>query len=108
MHYLAHHNVVEEGFKTAAKFLRQLNIYRAIDLPYQTQLVPLAAILAEISLKGENPASRAKLARWFWCGIFGELYGSAIESRFAQDVQGVSAWVDAGPEPDTVRDGVFR
>jgi hypothetical protein len=106
--YRAHRPAVEEGFKTAAKFLRQLSIHRVIDLPYQTQLVPLAAILAEIGPKWENAGTRAKLARWFWCGIFGELYGSAIESRFAKDVQEMASWLDGGPEPTTVRDGIFR
>ena len=47
-------------------------------------------------------------ARWFWCGIFGELYGSAIESRFAKDVLEVPVWLDDGPEPSTITDGRFR
>jgi hypothetical protein len=78
---------VERGFKTAAQFLRQLSIFRVADLPYQTQVLPLAAILTILGPKWENATVRAKLARWFWCGIFGELYGSATESRFAKDVQ---------------------
>ena len=106
--YLEHKVAVEEGFKTAAKFLRQQNIYRVIDLPYQTQLVPLAAIFAEIGGRSEHTANMAKIARWFWCGIFGELYGSAIESRFAKDIVEVPAWLDGGPEPATVKEGVFR
>jgi len=106
--YVAHRAAIEEGFKTAAKFLRQLSIYRVADLPYQSQLVPLATILAEIGPRWENAASRGKLARWFWCGIFGELYGSAVEGRFAKDVQEVPAWLDGGEEPSTVRDGSFR
>jgi hypothetical protein len=106
--YRAHRSTVEEGFKTAAKFLRQLNIFRVADLPYQTQPVPLAAILTIIGSKWENAAIRARLARWFWCGIFGELYGSAVESRFAKDAQEVPAWFDGGPEPSTVREGIFR
>jgi hypothetical protein len=106
--FLRHRGAVEGGFKTAARFLWQLNIFRVADLPYQTQVVPLAAILAVIGSKWENAAVKAKLARWFWCGIFGELYGSAIESRFAKDVQDVPAWIDGGPEPSTVHDGVFR
>lgn len=32
----------------AAKFLHMLHIYRIFDLPYQSQIVPLAAILADI------------------------------------------------------------
>lgn len=106
--YRQHRDAVEEGFETAAKFVRQLHIYRVNDLPYQTQLVPLAAILAEIGNRWENASTRARLTRWYWCGIFGELYGSAIESRFAKDVWEVPLWLEGGPEPSTVRDGVFR
>jgi hypothetical protein len=106
--YLKHRAAVEEGFKAAARFLRQNHIYRVIDLPYQGQLVPFAAILAMIGPKFDHAAVRDQLARWFWCGIFGELYGSAIESRFAKDVLEVPAWLDGGPEPSTITDGRFR
>ena len=37
---------VEKGFIEAARFMHSQKIFRARDLPYQTQLVPLAAILA--------------------------------------------------------------
>ena len=106
--YLRHRDAVEKGFKTAARFLRQNHIYRVIDLPYQGQLVPFAAILAIIGPKFDHATVRDRLARWFWCGIFGELYGSAIESRFAKDVLEVPAWLDGGPEPSTITDGRFR
>ena len=52
--------------------------------------------------KALNHGVRQKLSRWYWCGVFGELYGSAIESRFAKDLPEVLAWVEGGPEPDTV------
>ncbi|MBA4190609.1 MAG: hypothetical protein C0467_21700 [Planctomycetaceae bacterium] len=106
--YLEYRERVEFGFKAVAKFLRQQNIHRVIDLPYQTQLVPLASILAEIGDKAEHAANIAKIARWYWCGVFGELYGSAAETRFAKDIVEVPAWVDGGPEPSTVKQGVFR
>lgn len=106
--YLKHRSAVEEGFKAAARFLRQNHVHRVIDLPYQGQLVPFAAILAMIGPKFDHATVRDKLARWFWCGIFGELYGAAIESRFAKDVLEVPAWLDGGPEPSTVTEGRFR
>lgn len=61
--YKANKDRVEQGFTIAAKFLRQQFIYRAIDLPYQTQIVPLAAILAEIGAKWEHAENKRKLAR---------------------------------------------
>ncbi len=106
--YKKHRNAVRTGFERAAKFLRQQQIHRVIDLPYQTQLVPLAAIFAEIGDKAEHDTNIKKLARWYWCGVFGELYGSAVESRFAKDILEVPAWLDGGAEPSTVADGVLR
>lgn len=106
--YKKHCNAVRAGFERAAKFLRQQQIHRVIDLPYQTQLVPLASIFAEIGDKAEHTTNNDKIARWYWCGVFGELYGSAVESRFAKDILEVPAWLDGGPEPTTVADGVLR
>jgi hypothetical protein len=106
--YQRHRDAVESGFKQAAKFLRQQCIHRVLDLPYQTQLVPLAAIFAALGADAEHAGHQTKLARWFWCGIFGELYGSAVETRFAKDILEVPVWLAGGPEPTTVREGVFR
>jgi hypothetical protein len=106
--YKKHCHSVRVGFERAAKFLRQQQIYRVLDLPYQTQLVPLAAIFAEIGDKAEHVTNNDKIARWYWCGVFGELYGSAVESRFAKDILEVPAWLNGGPVPSTVADGVLR
>lgn len=106
--YKKYRDPIEAGFKTAVKFLRLQHINRVIDLPYQSQIVPLAAILADIGELWEHDAIKAKLARWYWCGIFGELYGSAVESRFAKDIAEVPDWLRGGPEPTTVKDGIFR
>ena len=46
--YKRYEKQVETGFLRAAKFLHMLHIYRIFDLPYQSQIVPLAAILADI------------------------------------------------------------
>ena len=99
---------VERGFVQAAKFLHMLHIYRIFDLPYQSQIVPLAAILADIGDAWEHEANRAKLVRWYWNGVFGELYGSAVETRIARDFMEVPAWLKGGPEPSTVSETMFR
>ncbi len=106
--YKKYEKQVERGFEQAAKFLHMLHIYRIFDLPYQSQLVPLAAILADIGEKWEHEAVRARLVRWYWNGVFGELYGSAVESRNARDFLEVPAWLDGGPEPSTVSETMFR
>ncbi len=99
---------VERGFVAAAKFLHMLHIYRIFDLPYQSQIIPLAAILADIGEDWEHEAIRSKLIRWYWNGVFGELYGSAIDSRIARDFMEVPIWLNGGPEPSTVSETMFR
>ena len=106
--YLEYAGRVEQGYVTAAKFLHGLKIFRARDLPYQTQLVPLAAILAELGPSWENDAVRKLLAQWYWCAVFGELYGSAVESRFALDIREVPRWISGGPIPQTIERADFR
>jgi len=106
--YKQYQDRVEHGFVQAAKFLHTLNIYRIFDLPYQSQVVPLAAILADIGDAWSHEGNRAKLAQWYWSGVFGELYGSTIDSRIARDFMEVPDWLKGGETPSTVREGTFR
>lgn len=106
--YKKYERQVEEGFVRAAKFLHMLHIYRIADLPYQSQIVPLAVILADIGDAWEHEANRAKLIQWYWNGVFGELYGSAVETRIARDFLEVPYWLSGGPEPSTVSETIFR
>jgi hypothetical protein len=99
---------VEQGFVQAAKFLHILHIYRIFDLPYQSQIIPLAAILADIGVAWEHEANRAKLVKWYWNGVFGELYGSAVDTRIARDFMEVPIWLNGGSEPSTVSETMFR
>ncbi|MCE1182186.1 MAG: DUF262 domain-containing protein [Rhodocyclales bacterium] len=106
--YKKYENQVEAGFVKAAKFLHMQHIYRVYDLPYQSQIVPLAAILAEIGDDWEHEAHRAKLNQWYWNGVFGELYGSAVDTRIARDFIEVPNWLHGGPSPSTVSETLFR
>lgn len=99
---------VEKGFIETAKFLTEQKVFSRRDLPYTTQLVPLAAIFAELGTKAHSLSVRQKLARWYWCGVFGELYGAAVETRFAKDLPQVVSWLGGGPEPDTVKEAFFN
>lgn len=96
-----------KGFIQAGKVLFQQKLFTNRDLPYSTQVVPLSAILTLLGEKADIDTVREKLIRWFWCGVFGELYGSAIETRFAKDVVDVISWVNGGGEPQTVEDCNF-
>jgi len=91
----------------AAKLLYGQKLFSSSDLPYRSQIVPLAAILADLDDEASTDGARKKIARWFWCGVFGELYGGATESRFARDLPEVTAWVRGGPEPTTIADANF-
>ena len=96
------------GFKQAARFLHSQHLYDAKFLPYGSQLIPLAAILTVLGSDWEPHEAREKLARWYWCGVFGELYGGSIETSFARDLPQVVRWVrGGGPEPDTILGAEF-
>ena len=105
--YMAWAPRVQDGLVRAARFLHEQKIFRSKDLPYRTQLVPLAVALVALGTKGETEGARQKLARWYWCGVLGELYGGAIETRFARDLPELVAYVNGGAEPATISDGTF-
>jgi len=96
-----------QGLIKAGKVLFQQKLFKNRDLPYSTQLVPLSAILSLLGEKADIDTLREKLVRWYWCGVFGELYGGAIETRFARDVVDVLSWLDDGEEPKTIEDSNF-
>ena len=106
--YQAHAQAVEQGFVRAAQFLRTQKMFTARDLPYRTQLVPMAAALAVLGDKAQSVAVQDKLAEWYWNGVFGELYASATETRFAKDFPELLAWMDGKDAPDTVREASFN
>lgn len=101
-------DLIVAGFIKASKILIENHIFNSRDIPYSTQLVPMAAILAKLGNEIENVGNKNKLMRWFWCGVFGELYGSANETRYALDMVQVVDWIIAnGPEPKTIYDANF-
>ena len=103
--YQKHHDALVKGFCEAADFLVHQGIYRSRDLPYSSQLIPLAAIFAydnaNKKLLNLGP-NKDLLAKWYWCGVMGEMYGGANEARFALDILGIFRWMDGGEMPDTV------
>lgn len=98
-----------QGFWKAAKFLRKESFFSKRDLPYRTQIVPLAAVLALLEDRWLEQRIYDRLAQWFWCGVLGELYGGAVETRMANDLQELMEWIDGGEtEPGTVNDANFQ
>lgn len=100
-------DIATDGFLRAGRFLRRQKLFSARDLPYRTQVVPLAAICAALGGGVDPEGVQQRIARWYWCGVFGELYGSAVESRFARDLPEVVDWIAGGPEPVTVASATF-
>lgn len=99
---------VVSGMRAAAKFLHGQHLFETKYLPYGSQLVPLAAILASLGKDGQVAGAQQKLARWYWCGVFGELYGGTTETRFSRDLPEVVSWIrGTGPQPRTVDDAQF-
>jgi hypothetical protein len=100
---------IEQGFLLAAKFLRKECLTSQKDLPYRTQLAPLAAVLALLGVRWLEPRIYEKLARWYWSGVLGELYGGAVETRVANDVEDLINWIDKeGEVPRTVVEASFQ
>ncbi len=107
--YGAKADQVEAGFKLAGRFLRKECFFDARDLPYRTQLVPLAAVLCLLKERWLEPKIYDKLSRWFWCGVFGELYGGAVETRIANDLEDLLAWFERDDAvPRTVYEANFQ
>jgi len=108
--YLEWVDPLRDAFIWVSNFLADLHIFDTKFLPYPKQLVPLAAVRAVMGKDADLLGPREKLVRWFWCGILGELYGGAIETRFVRDLEQVPAWArsDVGAAtPNTVNDATF-
>lgn len=106
--YKKYRDLIEYGYKKAASILIENKIFNARDMPYSSQLVPMAAILAELGERINQVGNKNKLMRWFWCGVFGELYGSANETRYALDLVQVVDWIlNNGDEPKSIYDANF-
>lgn len=100
-----------KGFSVADKLLQEERIFSSRDLPYTTQLIPLAAICTVLMGGNKIYTTTIKnmVKQWYWCGVFGELYGSANETRYANDISQVIKWItDNGDLPKTVTDFFFN
>lgn len=100
---------LEEGFRQAAELLAGQKVLDSRNLPYKTQLVPLAVVCALLDAESHKESVRNRLARWYWCGVFGELYGGSTDARFAFDVPELMTWLRQ-PDADlprTIRDCNF-
>lgn len=100
-----------EGFAEAEKMLQEERIFSSKDLPYTTQLIPMAVLCTLLAEDGRIKVTiiKDKLKQWYWCGVFGEMYGGANETRYVYDVVGVMGWMeDASATPRTIQESYFN
>lgn len=109
--YKKYEKALTEGFVEAEKILQEERIFVSKDLPYSTQLIPMA-VLCTLLAEGNRikiTNIKNKIKQWYWCGVFGELYGSANETRYVNDVVGVMDWIlDEKSQPKTVQEAYFN
>lgn len=104
-------DALSEGFVEAEKILQGERVFSNKDLPYSTQLIPLAALCTLLSNGNRIKVTniKNKIRQWYWCGVFGELYGGANETRYVNDVVGVMNWIENnGNVPKTIQESYFN
>ena len=90
-----------------AEFLCRQGVFGGADLPYRSQVISLAAIRAVLGAEADSREADIKVARWYWCGVFGEQYSGQVETRLPRDLEQVIAWVRGGREPASVTEANF-
>ncbi len=109
--YKKYADSLTRGFVEAEMLLQEERIFDRKHLPYSTQMIPLAVLctLLQKDNRIKTTTVKNKIKQWYWCGVFGELYGSANETRYVNDVLGVMEWVMNDKEvPKTVQDAYFN
>jgi hypothetical protein len=102
-HWLAATNALVESFE----FLRRnCGILSPGILPYQTMVVPMAAVWAKTTdIKGPQEAVRKeKFEQWFWASVFAQVYENGPTSRAVSDYKELESWMRGGDkEPFALR-----
>ncbi len=99
------------GFVEAEKILEEERIFSSKDLPYTTQFIPLAVLCTLLAEGNKIKVAniKNKIKQWYWCGVFGEMYGGANETRYVYDTVGVMEWIaDDTKVPRTVQESYFN
>ena len=102
---------LSDGFVEAEKILEEERIFSSKDLPYTTQFIPLAVLCTILAENNQIKVTniKNKIKQWYWCGVFGEMYGGANETRYVLDVVGVMDGLnDDNKFPMTVQDSYFN
>ena len=99
------------SFADALQFLKEkCGVKDKKWLPYSTMLIPLAAVLVKNSMTSADAAQkREKLARWFWCSVFGQRYESSPNTQAVDDFKALNIWLgeSSGTVPASVSKAEF-
>lgn len=109
--YKSYADSLTDGFIEAEKILQEERIFSSKDLPYSTQFIPLAVLCTLLAEGNKIKVTniKNKIKQWYWCGVFGEMYGGANETRYVYDVVGVMEWIaDNSKLPRTVQESYFN
>ena len=98
---------IEGGFALAAKFLHKQFVFKGWDVPYNTQIIPLATLFVELGQEVDPAKANERLEHWYWSGIFGEAYGSAVETQYALDLEETAKYVRTGAMPRLITEANF-
>ena len=106
--YETNEEKIKNAFIEASAFLHGLCIYDSRNVPYTSQLIPLSSLIAALGDRFKTKLVRDKIEQWYWCGVFGELYGHSTEDRYSRDMVQVLNWVGGSDQiPDTIREAYF-
>ena len=109
--YKKYADALSAGFVEAEKILEEERIFSSKDLPYTTQFIPLAVLCTILAENNQIKVTniKNKIKQWYWCGVCGEMYGGANETRYVLDVVGVMDWINDDTKlPKTVQDSYFN
>ena len=109
--YKKYSEKLTNGFVEAEKLLQEERIFTSKDLPYTTQFIPLAVLCTLLEEGNQIKVTniKNKIKQWYWCGVFGEMYGGANETRYVYDVVGVMEWIqDDTKLPRTIQESFFN
>ena len=109
--YKKYADALSAGFIEANNILQEERIFSSKNLPYTTQLIPLAVLCTLLADRNQIKVTniKNKIKQWYWCGVFGEMYGGANETRYVYDVIGVMEWIaDDNKVPRTVQESYFN
>ena len=98
--YRKHAERVEEGFRSAGRFLTEQRILWVKDIPYPAQLVAIASVHAALGAAADTQSAQKKIETWFWRVALSEDYGSSTESKLARDFPDLVRWIEDDLKPE--------